>query len=149
MLSDCLEGKKGELLLLDSGPTEAVARKHRDRRLQAILPLTCEVFQVLGAPLEVALDNEEFKSLIATFGGGISLGDFSAFLFPLRYGRVILAFDSDSSNAQMIQIIRQYFEPLFRGDHLFQAPPTGNMSESEFFVQVLNPETRSLRKVNV
>lgn len=98
MLQDCISKTEAELLLLSPGFALDTARIHRDRFLQALLPVTDELFSAKDASFDIALDNEECKMLIACLGVGVwleELGieqDSASFdLGRLRYQKVIVA----------------------------------------------------------
>lgn len=151
MLADCLlEGKDAELFLLSPGIGMDTARLHRDRRTQALFPLTDSLFEITDMPIEIALDNEELKSLIACLGVGISFAplNFSVInLRNLRYHKIVVALQNEEFNLWLIQVFRRYFKEVIDGGFVFEAPPTFGMTDVEFVNKVLRPDQRTLQLV--
>ena len=97
-------------------------RAERDRLTQAVLEIESEIVDGRACELDRILDDETFKSLIASIGVGIDiseswLGGASLLqLDDLRYGKIILVFDETPQGRQtkdrLLLLLRRFLAPL-------------------------------------
>ncbi|MEZ0326818.1 MAG: hypothetical protein ACAH95_13030, partial [Fimbriimonas sp.] len=145
VLSDCISNKSEETELFIVGDKEAarMARTICDRFTQAVLEIDEPVVDVEKNELDVILDNESYKSIIAALGIGICLADGAGLnVIARRYGKVVLV---DSVAAELLPFLRKYVGPLLAVGAVYHAPlETSGISEQEFAKQVMTPSTRIL-----
>jgi len=104
--------KRNELFLVEGNSAGGSAKKARDSKFQAILPLRGKVLNTEKSNLADALKNEEINTMIHAIGAGFG-NDFDA--NDSIYDKVIIMTDADTDGAHIQVLLLTFFYRYMRG----------------------------------
>ena len=129
-LSNCESRKpeECEVFIVEGDSAGGSAKKARDRRTQAILPIRGKILNVEKASMDKVLANAEIKTMIQTFGCGFSEGYGNDFdITKLRYNKIIIMTDADVDGAHIATLLLTFFyrfmPELITSGHVYLATP--------------------------
>ncbi|MBQ9030728.1 MAG: DNA gyrase subunit B [Parasporobacterium sp.] len=129
-LSNCESRKpeECEVFIVEGDSAGGSAKKARNRRTQAILPIRGKILNVEKASIDKVLANAEIKTMIQAFGCGFSEGYGNDFdITKLRYNKIIIMTDADVDGAHIATLLLTFFyrfmPELISAGHVFLATP--------------------------
>jgi len=116
--------KINELFIVEGNSAGGTAKKSRDRKFQAILPLRGKIINTEKANISDIFKNEEINTIIHCVGAGVG-NDFD--ISDINYDKVIITTDADDDGAHIQCLLLTFFyrfmRPLIETGHLYIAMP--------------------------
>ena len=116
--------KINELFIVEGNSAGGTAKKSRDRKFQAILPLRGKIINTEKATSADIFKNEEINTMIHCIGAGYG-SDFQ--IKDINYDKVIIMSDADDDGAHIQCLLLTFFyrfmKPLIEEGHLYIAMP--------------------------
>ena len=116
--------KKNELFIVEGNSAGGTAKKSRDRKFQAILPLRGKILNTEKTSGPEIFKNEEISTMINCIGAGYGQ-DFD--VKDINYDKVIIMTDADDDGAHIQCLLLTFFyrfmKPLIEEGHLYIAMP--------------------------
>jgi topoisomerase-4 subunit B len=118
------EYDKNELFIVEGDSAGGTAKKGRNPKYQAILPLRGKPLNTDSITMDKILSNTEFATIINTIGAGVGQ---SFDIEESHYDKIIIMTDADTDGAHiqtlLLTFFYNYMRPLIVSGHVFVAVP--------------------------
>jgi len=116
--------KINELFIVEGNSAGGTAKKSRDKKFQAILPLRGKIINTEKASMSDIMKNEEINIMIHCIGAGYG-SEFD--IKDINYDKIIIMTDADDDGAHIQCLLLTFFyrfmKPLIEEGHLYIAMP--------------------------
>ena len=124
-LADCrVHGPEAELILVEGDSAAGPAKRGRDSKFMAVLPLRGKIVNAAKASPKQVLDNAEAKAIFTAMGAGTGKS-FDA--KAARYGRIVILCDADVDGSHirclLLTLIYKYMTDMLTQGRVFSAQP--------------------------
>lgn len=115
---------KNELFIVEGNSAGGSAKKARDSKFQAILPLRGKPLNAERSRLEKIIENDEFRSIITALDTSVG-NDFD--IRTLKYDKIIILADADQDGghirAILLTFFYRYMKDLLHSGHVYVGMP--------------------------
>lgn len=152
-LWDCIEKDpaKTEVYIVEGDSAGGAAKKGRDAKTQAILPLWGKMLNVEKTRIEKVINNEKLQPVIQTLGAGIGQNFDTS---KLRYHKIVIMADADVDGSHirtlLLTFFYRYMTALIEEGFVYLAmPPLYKLSYNKEERYVYNDEEREKEKLEI